>query len=81
MHLSMPTTLHSVDATEQTEGFPNSFKLAFEDAAQAHHAWNQFIEDGTIPAHGRGPWVVFVGRKQGVFISQQVFNSIFSTYS
>ena len=61
--------LHSVDATEQTEGFPNAFKLAFEDTAHANHAWNKFLEDGTIPAHGRGPWVVFVGRRQGVFTS------------
>ena len=59
----------SIGATEQTEGFPNAFKLAFEDPAQADKAYSKFLKDGTVPAHGRGPWVVFAGRKQGVFTS------------
>lgn len=62
-----PTNLSSVSAIEQTKGFPDAFKLAFEDPAQADNAFDKFREDGTIPAHGRGPWVVFIGRKQGVF--------------
>lgn len=59
----------SIEATEQTEGFAHAFKLAFDDPKQAYYAYDQFIEDGTIPAHGKGPWVVFKGRKQGVVIS------------
>ena len=63
----------SVDAIEQTEGFANGFKLAFEDPVQAHDAYNQFIKDGIIPPHGKGPWVVFAGRRQGIFTSLYVF--------
>ena len=63
------TTLPSANASKQTDGFADAFKLAFEDPAQAYSAYDKFIADGTIPAHGRGPWVVFIGRTQGVFVS------------
>ena len=43
--------------------------LAFDDPAAADAAYERFREDGTIPGHGHGPWVVFVGRQSGVFTS------------
>ena len=68
-HFLVLTSLSSAGATEQTDGFPDAFMLAFEDPAQANDAFNRFLEHGIIPARGRGPWVVFVGRRQGVFTS------------
>ena len=59
----------SAEATDQTDGFPHAFMLAFDDPAAADTAYERFQEDGTIPAHGRGPWVVFIGRRRGVFTS------------
>lgn len=43
--------------------------LAFDDQAAASAAYEQFQTDGIVPSHGRGPWVVFVGRQPGVFTS------------
>ena len=59
----------SAEATSQTDGFPYSLMLAFDDPAAADRAYEQFQYDGTTPAHGRGPWVVFIGRTPGVFTS------------
>lgn len=56
-------------ATKQTEGFSNEFKLVYTSAATAHHDYEQFLADGTLPPHGNGPWVVFAGRTPGVFTS------------
>lgn len=63
------TNLFSGEATEQTEGFHGAFKLTFEDSEEADNAFDKFLENGTIPDHGRGPWVIFVGRRRGVFTS------------
>ena len=43
--------------------------MAYDDPTAANTAYEQFQEFGTIPAHGRGPWVVFMGRQPGVFAS------------
>lgn len=43
--------------------------LAFNGPAVADHAYERFQADGTIPPHGRGPWVVFMGQRIGVFTS------------
>ena len=43
--------------------------LAFDDAPAADIAYEQFQDNGTIPTHGRGLWVVFMGRQVGVFTS------------
>ena len=59
----------STEATSQTNGFPHAFMLAFDDLSAANAAYQQFQGDGVIPNHGRGPWVVFLGRSPGVFTS------------
>ena len=43
--------------------------LAFDNPAIASTVYEQFQDNGMIPTHGRGPWVVFVGRRPGVFTS------------
>ena len=63
------TSLPSAEATSQTEGFPYSLMLAFNDPDAADRAYEEFQEDGTTPAYGCGPWVVFIGRTRGVFTS------------
>ena len=63
------TSVPSTDATSQTDGFPFGLMLAFDDPAVADRAYEEFQEDGTTPDHGRGPWVVFIGRTPGVFTS------------
>ena len=59
----------ALTATSQTNGFPHGFMLAFDDPATADTAHKEFQISGTIPTHGRGPWVVFIGRRPGVFTS------------
>ena len=59
----------SSEAISQTDSFPHSLVLAFDDPAIADRAYEAFQEDGTTPAQGRGPWVVFIGRTPGVFTS------------
>jgi len=61
------TNVVSAEATSQTDGFPGAFMLAFDDPAAANTAYEQFQQSGVVPAHGRGPWVVFIGRQPGVF--------------
>ena len=68
-HFLNVTNACSAEATGQTDGFPHAFMLAFDDSTTANAAYERFREDGTIPSHGRGPWVVFVGRQSGVFTS------------
>ena len=68
-HFAELTNICSAEATDQTDGFQRAFMLAFDDPAVADAAYEKFQEDGTIPVHGRGPWVVFVGRQPGVFTS------------
>jgi hypothetical protein len=43
--------------------------LAFDNPTAARRAYGQFQDDGILPVHGRGPWVIFVGRHPGVFTS------------
>ena len=43
--------------------------LAFDNPSAADAAYKRFGEDGTIPTHGHGLWVVFNGRQRGVFTS------------
>lgn len=57
----------SAEATNQTDGFPHAFMLAFDDPAAADAAYRQFQEGGVIPAHGRGPWVVFMGHRPAIY--------------
>ena len=59
----------STEATSQTDGFPYSLLLAFDDPVAADRAYEEFLDDGTTPSYGRGPWVVFIGRTPGVFTS------------
>ena len=69
VHISETNNILSAEATSQTDGFANALTLAFDDPSVAEHAYEQFQDNGTIPAHGRGPWVVFMGRQPGVFTS------------
>ena len=61
--------ISGTEATSQTDGFPHAFMLALDDPAAADAVYKDFQSSGTIPAHGRGPWVVFIGRRPGVFTS------------
>lgn len=63
------TNTYRTEATGQTDGFPRAFMLGFNDPVAADTAYERFQEDGTIPMHGRGLWVVFIGRQCGVFTS------------
>ena len=63
------TDVASTKATGQTDGFPHVFMLAFDDPAAANSAYERFCEDGVLPTHGHGPWVVFMGCQPGVFTS------------
>ena len=53
-------------AITQTQGFSNAFQRTYPDYASALAAWNAFTRDGIYPDYGRGPWVVFLGRKPGL---------------
>ena len=68
-HFLRLTNIFSTEATGQTHGFPHMFMLAFDDLVTANTAYEQFQMSGTVPTHGRGPWVVFIGRQPGVFTS------------
>lgn len=54
-------------AAFQTQGFSDAFQRLFPDRDSAEIAWSRFVRDGTYPDYGRGPWIVFLGRKPGVF--------------
>ena len=68
-HATELTSIPSTEASRQTDGYPCALMLAFDNPDAAEHAYELFEEDGTTPAHGRGPWVVFIGRTPGVFTS------------
>ena len=51
----------------QTQGFPGGFQRTLPDFEAGKAAWIAFTRDMTYPDYGRGPWVVFHGRKPGVF--------------
>ena len=54
-------------AAFQTQGFSDGFQKAFPDRDSAEAAWSAFARDGTYPDYGRAPWVVFLGRRPGVY--------------
>jgi len=62
-------SISSTEASSQTDGFPHAFMLAFDDPTTANVAYEEFQASGTVPVHGRGPWVVFIGRRPGVYTS------------
>ena len=68
-HILELRKIPSTEAISQTDSFPHSLVLAFDDPAAADRAYEVFQIDGNTPAHGRGPWVVFIGRTPGVFTS------------
>ncbi|KAF9789421.1 hypothetical protein BJ322DRAFT_1105268 [Thelephora terrestris] len=51
----------------QTQCFPDAFQRAFPNRGAAEAAWLAFMRDGTFPDYGRSPWVVYFGRRPGVF--------------
>ena len=60
-HILKLTNIPSTKGINQTDGFQNAFMLAFDDPIAADHTYKQFQDDGTIPTHGCGPWVIFMG--------------------
>ena len=68
-HAPELTSIPSVEASRQTNGYPYALMLAFDNPDAAERAYELFEEDGTTPAHGRGPWVIFIGRTPRVFTS------------
>ena len=50
----------------QTQGFSDGFQRAFPDLDAAQAAWTAYTENEAYPDYGRGPWVVYIGRKPGV---------------
>ena len=56
-----------ISAALTTQGFSDAFQRSFPDRGSATAAWNTFAQDRTYPDYGKGPWVVFLGRKPGVF--------------
>ena len=57
-----------IAAALETQGFSGAFQRSFPDLDSARAAWDAFTRDGTYPNYGKGPWVVFLGRKPGIFI-------------
>jgi hypothetical protein len=51
----------------QVQCFPDAFQRAFPNHEVAEAAWVAFMRDGTFPDYGRSPWVVYFGRRLGVF--------------
>ena len=51
----------------QTQGFSDAFQRTYPDRPSAVAAWNAYSRDGTYPEYGKSPWVVFIGRRPGVF--------------
>ena len=58
----------SLGAAAQSQSFPDGFQKAFPNREQAMDAWIAFMSDGTYPGYGKRPWVVYVGRRTGVFL-------------
>jgi hypothetical protein len=57
----------SFTASLQTQGFNGSFQRIFPNRTSAEEAWQAYKRDGTFPVYGKAPWVVFLGKSQGVF--------------
>jgi hypothetical protein len=57
----------SLSAAKQANRFPDPFQRAYPDTPSAMAAWEAYEQDGTFPSYGKAPWVVFLGRKIGVF--------------
>jgi len=51
----------------QTQGHKEGFQRFFPTRDSAMAAWSAYNRDKTYPDYGKGPWVVFLGRKPGVF--------------
>jgi len=51
----------------QTQGHSDAFQRVFPDFDTAKAAWLAYVEDQVYPDYGKGPWVVFLGRRPGVF--------------
>ena len=51
----------------QTQGYSEGFQKTFLTRNSAETAWIAYTQDRTYPDYGKGPWVVFLGRKPGVF--------------
>ena len=51
----------------QTQNFSGAFQCTYPDRASATAAWEAYQQDGIFPGYSKGPWVVFLGRKLGVF--------------
>ncbi|KAF9787403.1 hypothetical protein BJ322DRAFT_1107468 [Thelephora terrestris] len=51
----------------QVQCFSDAFQRAFPSRKVAENAWVAFMKDGTFPDYGRSPWVVYFGRRPGVF--------------
>jgi hypothetical protein len=60
--------LYSLSAAMQTTGFSDAFQRCYPDRESARAAWTAFTIHGIYPDYGKGPWVVFLGRKPGVFV-------------
>lgn len=50
-----------------TIGFSDGFQRAYAKRAPAEAAWRAYRADGSFPDYGKSPWVVFHGRRPGVF--------------
>ena len=57
----------SHSAAVQAQGFSDGFWRSYSNQASAQTAWTAYTRDGIFPDYGRGPWIVVLGRKPGVF--------------
>ncbi|KAF9777749.1 hypothetical protein BJ322DRAFT_1114794 [Thelephora terrestris] len=58
---------NGLSAAMQIQGYRNAFQRAFSDLDAATQAWNTYVRDKIHPDYGKAPWVVFLGRRPGVF--------------
>jgi hypothetical protein len=63
------TRFSSATTFAQVDGFSGAFVRSYTDQASAKGAWKTYSQHGIFPDYGKGPWVVFLGRKLGVFES------------
>jgi hypothetical protein len=54
-------------ATLESQCFSDGFQRAYPNPEAAEAVWLAFMRDGTFPDYGRSPWVVYFGRRPGVF--------------
>lgn len=64
---SVRSFFFSEGAAMQTQGFSDAFQRVYPDRTSAEAAWNLYCADGTYPDYGKSPWVVYNGRRPGVF--------------